>query len=261
MSDNTLNELLNDAMNNVETGLNQVIQDTAENIIDKVENRWTGKVIDNNDPEKLGRVKILIFGYYDELAESALPWAIPDLSFIGGTNGNFVIPEIGSIVRGYFDEMDVQKPIFDSIAFTQMTAQDLTKNPTMNKFEDYPHKMVLLETDQGEYLTLNKKSGAVEFSHRSGANILIDTNGNISIQTGMGLNPTNSGKFNLKVLGNASIDVDGDATIRAKMNVNIDSVNGDVNLGKNSVKQLCNNITNCFVTGILHNIGNTNVKC
>ena len=33
------------------------------------------------------------------------------------------------------------------------------------------------------------------------------------------------------------------------------------NLGRNPIKQLCNNVTNCFVTGILHNIGNTNVKC
>ena len=261
MSDNTLNELLNDAMNNVEAGLGQTIQNTAENIGDKGDNRWTGKVIDNDDPEKLGRIKILVFGYYDDLAESALPWAVPDLGYIGGSNGNFVIPEIGTIVRGYFDEKDIQKPIFDSVAFTQVAAQDTTKNPLMNKFEDYPHKMVLMETDQGEYLTLNKKNGEVEFNHRSGFNIIIDANGNMSIHTGSGLNPADSGRLNLNVMGAANIDVGGDATLRAKMNVNIDTVEGDILLGNNPIKRPCNNIDQCFVTGLRHNIGNTKVKC
>ena len=258
MNNLNTNRLLDDAMSNLKSGFEQSIISNDDFNPDFMDDRWTGKVIDNNDPDKLGRVKVLIFGYYDELAENALPWAIPDLSYVGGTNGNFVIPEIGTILRGYFDQDDIQKPIFDSVAFSQATAQDTTKNPLINKLEDYPNKMVLMETDQGEYLTLNKKTGETEFKHRSGMSFTIDANGSITVYTGE--NYSERGRLTINTEGNADINVGGDANVKAKMNVNIDA-DGEVNLGKNPMKQLCNNIPVCMFTGIRHNIGNTNTKC
>ena len=67
-------------------------------------------------------------------------------------------------------------------------------------------------------------------------------------------------ELNINVVGAANIEVEGDANIKSKMNVSVDA-DGEVLLGKNKAKLHCNNIENCFVTGILHNIGNTNVKC
>lgn len=256
---NNMNSLLNDAMGSLANGFeNSLVPDTEFHNNDGSE-RWTGKVIDNDDPLKLGRVKILIFGYYDDLAETSLPWAVPDIGYVGGTNGNFVIPEIGTILRGYFDQKDIQKPIFDSVAYSQLTAQDVTKNPLMFKMEDYPNKMVLLETDQGEYMTLNKKTGETEFHHRTGLSITIGVDGSLTIYTGEGIK--GPGKLTVNAGGDADIIVGGNAEIKANGNVNINSVMGDVNLGKNPVKQLCNNLPQCMFTGIQHNIGNTNVKC
>ena len=38
--------------------------------------RWfVGKVVDNNDPKKLGRVKVNVYGVYDDIAPEDLPWA------------------------------------------------------------------------------------------------------------------------------------------------------------------------------------------
>ena len=65
--------------------------------------KWTGKVIVNNDPERLGRVQIRVIGYYENLEDKWLPWAVPDISFMGGKCGSQIIPEIGSMVRGYFE--------------------------------------------------------------------------------------------------------------------------------------------------------------
>lgn len=260
MNETSLEQLLNDAQNQVAAGLeNSLINEDKFTAQDTLDDRWTGKVIDNDDPLKLGRVKILIFGYYDDLAESALPWAVPDLGYIGGSNGNFIIPEIGTILRGYFDQKDIQKPIFDSVAYTQKTIQDITKNPNMQKFEDYPNKMVLLETDQGEFLTLNKKTGETEFRHRTGLNITIGADGSLTINTGSGYE--GPGKLTVNAGGNADIIVDGNAKIKAKGDITINSTTGQVNLGRNPTKQLCNNLTNCLFTGIVHNIGNTNVNC
>lgn len=217
-------------------------------------NRWTGYVIDNKDPLYSGRVKIYIIGKYDEIPEASMPWAIPDISYMGASAGNFVIPENGSVVRGYFDHGDVQKPVFDSLAFNMNNV--LLSNPFAGIVNpsDYPNKMILMQTDLGECLTLNRTNGETEFRHRSGAIITITSTGTITINAA-----PSAGKM--------TINADGGLDITAKAGViNVKSKSGVVNvdgtkvqLGKNAAKQLVNNLPNCLVTGAPHYIGNTNV--
>ena len=260
-SETDMNELLQDAMENVNLGVNATIQNTYEKPELNNNSRWTGKVINNNDPEFLGRVKVLISGVYDELAESALPWAVPDINYIGGSNGSFIIPENGTFLRGYFDQGDIQKPVFDSLAFTTLAAKNTLVNPDIGiaKLEDYPNKMVLLETDQGESLTLNKKTGETEFRHRTGFNLTIAADGSLSMNIGESFR--GKGKITVNCGGDTDIITSGTTNIKSDGTVNIDSTTGDVNLGRNPAKQLCNNLTNCILTGIPHFVGNTNVKC
>ena len=256
----TIDELFKDATTSIDKGFDQGLAGTYEKFDDDDKGRWTGKVVDNDDPDKLGRVKIVVFGYYDELAEFALPWAVPDLGYIGGTNGNFVVPEVGTFVRGYFDQGDIQKPIYDSIAFSEMTARNLMKNQLVNKLEDYPHKMVLLETDQGDYLTLNRKDGETLFHHRTGLTITIGGDGTLTINTGSSF--AEKGKFIVNCDGETQIETQGDVKITSLTgNVNIDAVGGMVNLGRNTSKQLINNLPICPVTGMPHYVGNTNAMC
>lgn len=258
--DATLDELFRDATTSVDKGFDQETTGTYEQFKQDDTGRWTGKVVDNDDPDKLGRVKIVVFGYYDDLAQFALPWAVPDLNYVGGTNGNFVIPEVGCFVRGYFDQGDIQKPVYDSIAFSELTARNLTKNFLINKFEDYPHKMVLMETDQGDYLTLNRKDGETVFHHRTGLSITIGADGSLTINTGM--NFTEKGKFVVNCMGDTKIETNGNLDIEALQgDINVDAKLGNVNLGKNLNKQLVNNLPTCPITGMPHCVGNFNVKC
>lgn len=254
----TTNEVLNDLMKNIGQGLDQTLQGTYEKFEQDTTTRWTGKVIDNDDPEKIGRVKILIFGYYDDFATGAIPWAVPDISYVGGTNGNFIVPEVGTILRGYFDEGDIQKPIFDSVAFTVATAKSMEKNHFTEKSEDYPFKMVLMETDNGEYLTLNRRTGETVFKHRTGLMLTIDKNGSIAVNTGEGMDAT--GNITINVKGNTEISTTGDTKITSSTGkIIIDSNTNMVELGRNVAKQLVNNFPNCVICGVPHNVGNTNV--
>ena len=258
--DMTVDELFRDATTSLDKGFEQQQAGTYEKFGQNDEGRWTGKVVDNNDPDKLGRVKIIVFGYYDELAEFALPWAVPDLSYIGGSNGNFIIPEVGTFVRGYFDQGDIQKPVYDSIAFSELTARNLTKNILVNKLEDYPHKMVLLETDQGDYMTLNRKDGETTFHHRTGLIITIGADGSLTINTGMSY--MDKGKFVVNCMGDTEIETNGNLKITAVQgNVDVDAKLGMVNLGRNASKQFVNNLPICPITGMPHFAGNTNVMC
>ena len=252
-------QLLQNALNDVAGGFNAELADSYEKFGTPDDGRWTGKVVDNDDPNKLGRVKILVFGYYDELPKSALPWAVPDINYIGGSNGSFIIPEVGTFVRGYFDQGDIQKPIYDSIAFNMQAALNTTKNPSIMKLEDYPHKMVLMETDQGDYLTLNRADGETRFHHRTGLDITVAADGSLHIN--IGSNYTENGNIKIECNGDTEINTHGNTSVISKTgNVTVDSKDGTVFLGHNKVKYPVNNLPICPITGMKHCVGNRKVR-
>lgn len=221
--------------------------------------RWTGKVIDNDDPDQYGRVKVMIIGKYENIPEVAIPWAIPDVSFVGGTNGSFVVPEIDTYVRGYFDQGDIHKPVYDSIAFSTAPFDPLNTDNVIDRTEDYPNKIVFFETNQADYLTLNKSSGELLFMHRSGFNITIDADGTLTINCGASTDK--KGDITVNCEGNVELNVTGNIDITAENgDINITSKSGMINLGNNLAKQLVNNLPNCLLTGAPHYIGNTNVN-
>lgn len=70
---------------------------------------YVGVVEDNNDPEKIGRVKIRVMDVFDELDLEDIPYAMPwkDL------NGNsFNVPEKGKVVMVIFDQGNTDSPEF-----------------------------------------------------------------------------------------------------------------------------------------------------
>jgi hypothetical protein len=72
---------------------------------------YVGVVEDNEDPKKLGRVRVRVLDVFDNLEVTDIPWATPwkDL------NGNqFNVPENGKVVLVVFDSGDEYKPEFIS---------------------------------------------------------------------------------------------------------------------------------------------------
>lgn len=68
---------------------------------------YVGVVQQNDDPKKLGRVKVRVLGIFDKMELKDIPWATPwkDL------NGNgFNVPEIGKLVTVVFDSENEYKP-------------------------------------------------------------------------------------------------------------------------------------------------------
>lgn len=68
-----------------------------------------GIVVDNNDPKKLGRVKIQVQSAYGEQPVENLPWAWPCLGY-GGMQGmyNYSVPEVGAGAWVAFQHKDGQ---------------------------------------------------------------------------------------------------------------------------------------------------------
>lgn len=206
-------------------------------------NRWTGKVTNNDDPEKLGRCQIQIIGYYENIPKDKLPWAHPDITYMGSKCGGQIIPEVDSMVRGYFEKGDVQRPIYDSIAFNEYNAE----SSFTDRKTDYPHKLVLFETDNGDFLTLNRKDGTLVFTHRTGAMFQIDKDGNVQMNNGTGSDKT----MNITCNGDLNLNVSGNVTVSGNGNITADCT-GNIEFGRNPSKTSVCNTPFCFICGAKH---------
>lgn len=146
---------------------------------EKVLNRniWhTGKVVDNNDPDKLGRCRVRVYSIFgNDIPDDDIPWAKPDFTFIGSEVGSFVVPPVGCLVRCYFDNNDIYLPYY--------TTKAATSKLPVDKDEDYPNNMILFESDRGDVMSVNRSTGVVTFRHSTGSVISIDGDGNMEISS------------------------------------------------------------------------------
>ena len=68
---------------------------------------WIGEVVENQDPENLGRCKIKVFGKFDLLATADIPWAFPSNRMLPGSHA---VPNKGDIVAVRFDNGNIYMP-------------------------------------------------------------------------------------------------------------------------------------------------------
>lgn len=223
-------------------GFEQMNQGTYE--APKDNERWTGKVINNVDPLFAGRVQIQIFGKYDDIPLVGLPWAVPDIHYLGSWAGNMVIPEIDTIVRGYFDHGDIHKPVYDSVAYDYKA--QLETPTVIDRKEDYPNKMILMETNYGDKITMNRATGEFDIQTRAGTTVTITAKGDITIQS--------IKDVKIKSTGNTTIETDADTTVNATGKVKINGAK--VELGNGVAKQHINNYPVCPFTNLNHWIDN-----
>lgn len=235
----------------MKSGANIEKEQLALNFAEK-HHKWTGKVVKIDDPLMMGRIKVEIFGYYDGLAIDKMPWSIPRNSFLGSKNGNFIIPELNTVVTGYFDNQDEMKPVYEASIRTLTT--NIESNTYLDRLKDYTNTQVLYENDYGDAVIVNKLTGETKIKHRSGLNISFTSTGTINITSSMpGMN------YNVDVGGNATINANGNVDIIATGDASLNA-GGDVNLGNNKLKQLVANLQNCIICGTPLHTGNTNVK-
>ncbi len=71
--------------------------------------KYRGVVVDNQDPEMIGRVLAQV---PDVLGEATSSWALPCVPFAGPASGFFCVPAVGAAVWVEFEQGDPDYPIW-----------------------------------------------------------------------------------------------------------------------------------------------------
>ena len=175
-----------------------------------------GIVADNNDPQKLGRLKVRIVSAYGEQSIDNLPWAWPCLSY-GGASGmcSFAIPEKGAGVYVMFQNKDGQPdttyPVWLGVWQAENEKPVRTDSEIQDKTEDahfykelrttsghtaifcdkHDEEYIELRDKDNNFLRMDDKEGYIRIEDKNGSYILMkDGNiefyaaGNIKLKAG-----------------------------------------------------------------------------
>lgn len=171
---------------------------------------YLGTVEDNNDPEKLGRIKVRI-ALYTDLATEDLPWASPLLGSCGNSpfNGGLNIPETGSQVRVSFPSKDLTAPYYSGAELTEQNRVTLFD-------ENYPNAYGYKDSN-GNFVKVDKTAGTTQWQHESTTNVQASSDGTITvaIRGGVTLKLTSYNTFSLD---SGPIEIEGlaDGTLNVK---------------------------------------------
>lgn len=174
------------------------------------ETRWfLGKVVDVNDPKKIGRVKVKVFGVYDNIKKEDLPWAqivVPITQGVHEGKGQYLGLLEGTQVFGMFlDGKNSQLPMV--IGTVPKEGDENSKATATDSI--YPHNKVY-QTKRGHYKEYDdtKDNERIREQHRTGTYYEMDKDGNMTIYA------------------------KGDVTVTAVGNVNVNGtqvvVNGEI---------------------------------
>ena len=189
---------------------------------------FRGEVLKNDDPKKAGRVKIHVFGVYDNMPVEHLPWAILADPMMGGLkdNGGIFVPEVGSHVFVFFEQGDHEKPVYFAGAPAIQDGEPDTPSESREEGE-YPYNKVF-KTKAGISFEIDDTEDAIrfKFKHPSGNQMEIDNDGNKS-ETIVGDSEKNiEGDKTETVSGDVTESIEGDKTIDSDSDITI-TANGD----------------------------------
>ena len=141
--------------------------------------KYRGVVTDNQDPDRRGRVKLIVPSVLDD---QVTDWALP-CSPYGGVpqQGLFMVPDIDSQVWVEFEEGDINRPIWVGTFWQQQSdvPEDAAKDEPTTR---------LLQTGSGHILQFDDQAGEeqIRLHHAADAEILIDRHGTVSLTNASG---------------------------------------------------------------------------
>jgi hypothetical protein len=184
---------------------------------DLLSTTWIGEVVDIEDPLKIGRVKIKVYGKFDTIPTEDMPWAYPGNNNSGGSpsgGGFFSVPKLGSVVSVKFDNGNIYHPEY----FFNQKISDEVKSEIEGS---YPNAHVIV------FDTVTEGSLKIFFTEQKG--LMLDykeTQINVKPDKSIDIH-TASGKSKIELLDDGKLNITNatDITIKCDTKISITSAN------------------------------------
>jgi len=251
------------------------LQRVVANLAQKVQQRYYGKyralVVDNADPEQLGRLKLQIPSVLGEQVVTG--WAMPCVPYGGDMNQGFLfIPEVGAGVWVEFEEGDLEFPIWVGTFWSKPGGDSELPKPNdpdgseQASVQDPPTRKII-KTKKGHTIQFEDADGEEriiitdgEAENRivltqAGLKIINKNNTIMMSNDGIIVEDTNSNKMTQDTNGILIEDKNGNQIIMASGGIQVGSsgANEPLVLGT----QLIQNITNLLTLLSTHtHVGN-----
>ena len=185
-------------------------------------------VTQNNDPEKLCRVKVS-FPWHEEPSESH--WARLSVPMAGNDRGVVMIPEVGDEVLVAFDREDLRFPY---VLGALWNGKD---QPPIANYDGKNDKRIVQSRKKHYLLFDDGESGVVELLHEKGRKIVFNDDG-FSVEDEMGNSikvDSNSGAMTIEAQGQlnikaATITIEATGTLELKASATLTIRGGLVNI-------------------------------
>lgn len=140
---------------------------------------YRGKVVDNNDPDMLGRIKVQVYPMLADIEAAGLPWAVPAPSLFVGAGesmGCFAVPANDTHVFIFFESGDMYQPVYFAEAPTR------TLGLPTSRVINYPTRKVWRSVSKITMI-LDDTDYTTKIVHPTGTTVLIDQNGKVIINS------------------------------------------------------------------------------
>lgn len=158
--------------------------DLLARLIERVEGRYFGKyrgiVTDNNDPDKLGRIRAKVPRL---LGDEETGWALPAFPYGGAAEqGFFALPEQDAGVWIEFEGGDLSYPIWSGTWYTSGAIPE-SATPAQK----------IIKTKSGHKIVFDDDAGSLEMTDSNGNSIKMDSNGIVITSGSNTIEMTSSG--------------------------------------------------------------------
>lgn len=184
---------------------------------DLLSTSWIGEVVDIEDPLKIGRIKVKVYGKFDTIPTEDIPWAYPGNNNSGGSpsgGGYFSVPKLGSVVSIKFDQGNIYHPEY----FFNQKISDEVKSEIEGS---YPNAHVIV------FDTVTEGSLKIFFTEQKG--LMLDykeTQINVKPDKSIDIH-TASGKSKIELLDDGKLNITNatDITVKCDTKISITSAN------------------------------------
>ena len=158
--------------------------DPTAHLSEWLEHRYYGKyrgiVVDNKDPERLGRLTLRVPSV---LGTAVSDWAWPCVPYAGlAEQGFFVIPDVGADVWVEFEEGNLDSAIWVGSYWPKTSSGPTSPKEARDLTDDDPKRRVL-KTTSGHFIELADVKGkeSIRIVHKDGALVNMDEKGSVVI--------------------------------------------------------------------------------